>query len=107
MLDDLADKQSQLDSEQLKKLSILTQGCREVLEDLDSVLRKNGSLNRQLSGLGSKTRKAWKGIKWDQKDIEELRSRIVSNISLLNLFNSSLARLVPNLLRFWLQRFVL
>ena len=39
-----------------------------------------------------KFRRGWKRLRWEPEDVKELRSRINSNISLLNAFNGQLTR---------------
>ena len=70
------------------------EGCRSVLNDIDKLIRKNESLGAESPGLGSKTHKAWKKLKWDSATVHELRDRMVSNATYLTAFNISLARSV-------------
>ena len=79
---------------QAKDLPILLKGCRDVLDDAEKYIQKNESLGTDSSGLGSKTQKAWRKLKWDPTIINQLRDRMVANISYLNAFNNNLARLV-------------
>ena len=67
-------------------------GCRNVLEDTEKLIRKNEALGTESSGLGSKTHKALKKLKWDSATVKDLRDRMVSSTSVLNAFNISLAR---------------
>jgi hypothetical protein len=39
-----------------------------------------------------KVRRGWKRLRWEPEDIKELRVRIISNISLLDVFNGQLTR---------------
>ena len=70
------------------------EGCRSVLNDIDKLIRKNESLGAESAGLGSKTHKAWKKLKWDSATVNELRDRMVSNATYLTAFNTNLARSV-------------
>lgn len=94
VLDDLAEQISsgQLSSQQTTQLSILVQGCQKVLHDLDTEVKKHEGLDMHGSGLGAKGKRLVKKVKWDQKGIDELRSRLISNISLLETFNVGIAR---------------
>jgi len=74
-----------------KDLSSIVQGCRDILTKLDVILKKNDILGNGSQNGGSRAQKAWKRFKWDQTEIQELRSRIVSNTSLLNIFTANLA----------------
>jgi hypothetical protein len=42
--------------------------------------------------VGKKVKRVWKRFKWEPEDIKELRSRINSNVALLNAFNGQLTR---------------
>ena len=77
-----------------RDLRQLVQGCRDVLDDAEKYIRKNETLGTDSSGLGSKTHKAWRKLKWDPTIINQLRDRMVANISYLNAFNNNVARSV-------------
>ena len=79
---------------QANDLPILVKGCRDVLNDTEQYLRKNESLGTESSGLGSKTKTAWRKLKWDPATVNQLRDRMVANATYLNAFNTSLARSV-------------
>lgn len=74
------------------ELQSIVEGCRDVLRDLNKVVDKYYSLETSPKSLDGKFRRLWKKLKWEPEDIAELRSRITSNISLLNLFNGSLIK---------------
>lgn len=62
------------------------QGCDNVLQELDSKLsRLHIVANDSTSDWKGRVRQSWERIRWDQAEINNFRSRIVSNISLLNL----------------------
>lgn len=82
----------QTTEKQAEDLSRLIKGCRSVLDDTEKLMRKNESLVADPTGLGSKTHKAWKKLKWDSATVNELRDRMVSNATYLTAFNISLAR---------------
>jgi len=42
--------------------------------------------------VGKKVKRVWKRFRWEPEDIKELRSRINSNVALLNAFNGQLTR---------------
>jgi hypothetical protein len=67
-------------------------GCRNVLEQLEKTLDKYRELGSSPEGVGRRVKKVWKRLKWEPEDIRELRSRISSNITLLNAFNNRLTR---------------
>ncbi|KAJ5212611.1 uncharacterized protein N7498_004257 [Penicillium cinerascens] len=81
------------DEEQLKQqkddVSQVIQNCDNVLQDLDSRLRKFHVFAKDSTpDWTDKVRQAWKRVRWDQAEINNFRSRIVVNISLLNLIIS-------------------
>jgi hypothetical protein len=63
-----------------------------VLTTLDEILKKHGVLESKANGLRAKSKKAWDRLKWDQAEIVELRARLTSQTSILDAFNSSIAR---------------
>ena len=81
-----------LTEQQKDDLCSIIHGCRNVLDDLDKILDEFHSLNTNPGSHSGKWRKAGKRFKWDASDITELRSRVTSNISLLNAFHGSLIR---------------
>lgn len=58
-------------------LKIVVDGCKDVLEELQSLIDKYESL-------GTRSKRTWDRLGWGSKDINELRSRLVSNTLLLN-----------------------
>ena len=96
-LDDIAQSLSGIEvtDRQAKDLPILLKGCRDVLDDAEKYIQKNESLGTDPSGLGSKTQKAWRKLKWDPTIVDHLRGRMTVNALHLNAFNSNLARSVP------------
>ncbi|KAI9727372.1 MAG: hypothetical protein M1834_008443 [Cirrosporium novae-zelandiae] len=78
-----------LTDQQKEKLHTITIGCCSVLTDLYKKL--NGLRNIQdPKTLSDKSQAVWKRLKWDSKGVKDLRSRIISNITLLSAFNGSL-----------------
>jgi peptidoglycan hydrolase CwlO-like protein len=75
-----------LTSQQQAELGEIVKHCQSVLEELNKISNKFKELDPVAKGLDGKPRRVWKRFKWDQKDITELRSRISSNILLLNTF---------------------
>lgn len=81
-----------LTEQQKENLRSVVQGCRNVLDDLDKILDKYHVLDTSPQNRSGKWRKAGKRLKWDASNIAGLRSRLTSNISLLNAFHGSLIR---------------
>jgi hypothetical protein len=92
--------QRDLTSERRKELVSITVGCYNVLNELDEALGKYQELGSDPKDCDSKSfrfkfRAGWKRLRWEPDDVKELRSRITSNISLLNAFNGQLIRYLP------------
>jgi len=78
---------------QKKALASILQECHNVLIALGKVVDENYHLNlSNVHGFRDKSQRVWKILKWEPDDIQELRSRVALNISLLNAFNESLMR---------------
>ena len=80
----------ELSNEQKANLSTLIKGTEDLLKEIASKIDKYESLGEKPLTIGNKAQKAWKKIRWDQDAIEGYRSRIISNTTLLNTFNSNL-----------------
>jgi hypothetical protein len=70
---------------QTEQILNLGQGCLNCLLDLEALLQKHQSL-------GNKAKRTFDRLKWDKGDVTQLRQTLISNISLLNAFNTSLTR---------------
>lgn len=70
-----------------QRLAVLVEGTKEVLQDLKKLLDNYESL-------GTQAQRAWDRMRWGLEDLAEVRSRIISNTTLLTAFNSQLARFV-------------
>jgi len=73
-----------LDLSRTDDLNRVSRGCTTVLTELEALIAKYKTL-------GTK-RKAWDRLRWGQEDIDLLRRRLTSNVSLLTAFNSSLVQ---------------
>jgi uncharacterized protein YoxC len=88
VLRDIDDVLSQRDlaGQQKQSLDDIAQGCHNVLKELNKTLDKYQDLGSSAKGISSKSRKVWKRLQWDQKDIDQFRSRITLNISAFGIF---------------------
>jgi hypothetical protein len=89
--------QRDLTSEQRKELCNIFVGCYNVLNTLKETLDKYQELDADpkcsdSKSFGFKFRRVWKRLRLEPEDIKVLRSRIISNITLLNTFNGQLTR---------------
>jgi N-terminal domain on NACHT_NTPase and P-loop NTPases len=62
-----------------ERLATILRGCRHVLEKLKPILKKYESL-------GSLEKKFFDRVRWEPKEIAELRHQLTSNITLLTAF---------------------
>lgn len=93
-------QQRDLTDKQEKELRCIAAGCHNVLSTLDKTLEKYQELGSEpndgdLRGFPFKVRRRLKRLKWEPEDIKELRSRVITNISLLNAFNEGLIMYSP------------
>lgn len=91
--------QRDLCAEQRKNLVSVFEGCHHVLVMLQSILGDYPELDLNLQGNGTKgwhhrAKRARKRMKWEPEEIERLRARITSNISLLNALNGQFTRYI-------------
>ena len=91
-LEDIFPERS-LNERQQADLKDYIKGCDHVLKDLDRILDRYHDLDSATrpSKLGKKPRRLWKRLKWEPDDVKELRSRLTSNVGLLNAFTTTLS----------------
>ena len=89
-------KLGELSEEERKHLQSLVQGCQDVFDELNALTEKFSILGADSTSFKARSQKAWKKITWDQDEVTELRSRITSNVVMLEAFNGNLARLVSS-----------
>lgn len=90
-----------LSGDQKNSFHDLVQSCRGVLEDVDTIIEKNSEVLVDPLGAGGKTnnkdigrrlKRTWKRIKWDPKEIDALRNRLTSTVSVLNAWISTVSK---------------
>jgi hypothetical protein len=84
--------QRDLTTQQKTDLDEIAQGCYNVLKNLKETLDKYQELDSRANGINGKSQRVWKRIQWDQKDINQFRSRITLNISAFNTFLGRITR---------------
>ena len=87
-VDDIPD----LTSQQKDSLHDVARGCRNVLEQLKETLDKFQDMDSNTNGISAKSRRVWKRLQWDQKDIDEFRHRIALNITAFGTFLNQITR---------------
>lgn len=80
--------ENDLDSEQASHLGHLKDGCQKVLEDLQSLLERYKSL-------GMKSQRTWDRMKWGTEGIANVRTRLISNTTMLSAYNTTMVKYVP------------
>jgi hypothetical protein len=83
---------NELQNEQKVRLEEVTAGCWNVLHTLEQTLGNYDELNTGHRSVGKKVKRVWKRLNWEPEDIKELRSRISTNINLLNAFTAGITR---------------
>jgi len=95
VLRDIQSIQSQqelIDWQKTALVAILRE-CYNALTTLGKVVDEDYCLVLSSShSLHNNSRRVWKRVKWEPADVQELRSRVTLNISLLNAFKGSLIR---------------
>ncbi|KFY30094.1 hypothetical protein V493_02139 [Pseudogymnoascus sp. VKM F-4281 (FW-2241)] len=89
---DVAFPNKGLSADQKRDLEGIDKGCRNVLDELQRIVDKNSELGSECGSVGKRIKRVWKRLSWKPEDINELRSRISTNIGLLNAFNGRLTR---------------
>lgn len=84
--------QRELTSQQKTKLDGIMQGCGDLLKALEITVDKFQELDSSAKIPGKRSKRVWKRLTWDQKDIDEFRGRISSNTILLNTFLGHISR---------------
>jgi hypothetical protein len=82
----------ELPDEQMAELKEIANGCQNVLDGLESTLDEYEELKSSNGRVGKRLSRLWKRLKWEPDDIKEFRSRISTNIGLLNAFNGRVTR---------------
>ena len=67
------------------RLNIICSGCLQTLRDLEELVNKYQSL-------GTQAQRAWDRVRFGLRDISDLRQRVVSSVTLLNAFNTTLLK---------------
>ena len=71
-----------LSPEQQARLATCRQGCEAVLKDLEGLLVK-------YEGLGTKSQRTFDRVAFGLHDMNEIRLRLISNVSMLDAFNNA------------------
>lgn len=81
----ISESETEIAVKRREELNRVSRGSLSVLKELQDLLNK-------YSSLGSSYRKTWDKLRWGDEKVDLLRSRIISNISLLTAFNTSLVK---------------
>src|SRR5438874_1132958 len=66
--------------------------CLDVLGEMNKLITKYPELESVSSGFRDRSRRLWQRLKWDSTDVQKLRLRLTSNISLLSTIYAELSR---------------
>ncbi|GLB16234.1 hypothetical protein AtubIFM61612_006078 [Aspergillus tubingensis] len=80
----------ELDRAQEAELCNIVQSCRSLLNDIQKLVGQYSELKHDYCG--NKVIRAWKRLRWEPIDAQYLRTRIGSQVSLLNAFNGRVLR---------------
>ena len=80
----------ELHNEQKAELKEIANGCRNVLNELEHTLSEYDELKSGSGSASTRAKRVWKRLKWEPEDIKQLRSRIGTNVGLLNGFTGRL-----------------
>ncbi|KFZ16434.1 hypothetical protein V501_02227 [Pseudogymnoascus sp. VKM F-4519 (FW-2642)] len=89
---DVAYPNQELSVDQKRDLEGIDKGCRNVLDELQQIVDKNSEVDSECGSVSKRIKRVWKRLSWKPEDINELRGRISTNISLLNAFNGRLTQ---------------
>ncbi|KAF4636667.1 hypothetical protein G7Y89_g1421 [Cudoniella acicularis] len=89
---DIVISEQELNDQQKKDLKDIIDACRNVLGELERTLHKYSELEPGQRGISQRVKRVWKRLTWEPDDVRELRSRITSNVTLLNSFSERFSR---------------
>jgi Cdc6-like AAA superfamily ATPase len=81
-----------LSEAQVADLSAVASSCKSILEELNQTLDRYRVLERRQSDFTGKLKRVWKRVSLEPEDIRELRSRITSNVVMLEALNGRITR---------------
>lgn len=84
--------QRDLSEEETKQLQTVVKGCQEVLDALSALVTKFSTLGSDSRSWKDKPEQVLQKLRWDQAEVKELRSRITSNVAMLDALNGSISR---------------
>lgn len=82
----------ELDDHQRTYLQDISSSCRNVLDELEKTTAEYQELECRGGSLSKKAKRVWKRLSWEPENVRELRSRITSNVTLLNTFLGRISR---------------
>ena len=89
---------SPLSPERAERLKVIKDGCDKVLVDLQRLVERYESL-------GTQSKRTWDRMKWGKEDIAEIRTRLISNITILTAYISTSQISVENKLDKFIEEF--
>ncbi|KAG4441137.1 hypothetical protein IFR05_003358 [Cadophora sp. M221] len=89
---DVAFPKQEINTDHKRDLEDIDKGCQNVLGKLQRILDKISELSSESGNFGKRIKRVWKRLNWKPEDIDELRSRISTNVGFLDAFNGRLTR---------------
>jgi hypothetical protein len=83
----LTENQDSIDLSRRHRLSILCDGCRSALDELDAIYTRYESL-------GTQAQRTWDRMHFGLRDLSDIRNRLVSSVTMLSAFNSAMVKCV-------------
>jgi hypothetical protein len=81
-----------LSDDRKKRLEEVCSACKTVLNKVNCTLKEFSVLDPPAQGRARRLRVAWKRLKWEQSDIDQLRSQLALNISAFDTFLQSITK---------------
>lgn len=81
-----------LDAKHKNEQQEIIHHCDDILNQLQKLLGKYSKLKSDSKDVREQVKRIWKRIQWEPEDIKELRSRIASNVAVLNTFQATVMR---------------
>ncbi|OQE20243.1 hypothetical protein PENFLA_c017G09099 [Penicillium flavigenum] len=81
-----------INDRQQKQLAEISHSCGILLNELQDAMERYKVVEYSGTSIHKKARSIWKRISWEPEDISELRGRLMSNVMLLQSFESAISR---------------
>jgi hypothetical protein len=83
---EVAASERDLSPKDVTELRTIRDGCQDILTELERTLEKYAGLGSKQAKIRGQFKRAWQRFSFEPEDIQNLRSRVNDNITLLNAF---------------------